>query len=193
MRTFIAIPLPVEIIKKIEIVQNGLMKGIKSVVSWVQPNSIHLTLKFLGEVENSNVSTLTNKLTTVCRDVMPFSLTCGGLGCFPSPQRPKVIWVGITPDPKLNALVAKIEKSCTELGFSSENRTFNPHLTLGRVKTNLETSDLEFIRNKILEESRNALSSVEVSEIYLMKSDLSPRGAIYSVLSKIAIGVMPDS
>jgi RNA 2',3'-cyclic 3'-phosphodiesterase len=187
MRTFISITLPLPTLEKIKNIQIDLQKGLQNGVSWISPNSIHLTLKFLGDTNNDQIAEISAGLREICTHVRPFMLTCGGLGCFPDNRHPSVIWVGIARDNSLNALVGEIEELCYTAGFPREKRMFSPHLTLGRIRTPLQSLDLEFLNNQMKNRSTLTISEIEVDEIDLMKSDLQPKGAIYSLLNSFAI------
>lgn len=182
MRTFIAIPLPEELIENIKIIQNSLRIRLNSGVSWTAPNSIHLTLKFLGEAEEKRISDIAGQLQGLCEATPPFTLKCGGLGCFPNSRQPRVIWVGIDPEKQLIDLQAQIEERCAILGFSKEERSFSPHLTLGRKKSDLVRTESEFLQGKIREQSQQNKFLINVDEVLLIKSELRNTGAIYSIL-----------
>jgi 2'-5' RNA ligase len=154
----------------------------------VDPQVIHLTLKFLGQVPTAKVAEISSALERATQGVGRFSLSFGGLGCFPSATNPRVIWVGCqTLDDSLKRLHSKIEKQLEPLGFAPENRPFNPHLTLGRVRENASPGARHDLGGIISATSIGELGQVEVPEITLMQSILKPSGAEYTPLQHIPL------
>ncbi len=109
MRTFIAIPLPQQSIEELGCIQKGLRSKMGTGVSWAAPNSIHLTLKFLGEVKEDQIAGIIRELNILCKSLPAFTIKCSGLGCFPNIRQPRVLWVGIEPDKRLSILQTQIE------------------------------------------------------------------------------------
>jgi RNA 2',3'-cyclic 3'-phosphodiesterase len=184
LRTFIAIPLPKECQSMLDHMQQDLRK-YSADVRWVSISSIHLTLKFLGEVEPALIQNLSESLEKVSVSEQNFSIRLYGLGCFPNQRSPRVIWCGVDGDTEgLSRLQRKVEDICQEFGFAPENRPFHPHLTLGRVtgKRNLQPL-LDCI--KIGSEQQ---CSFDVDSYNVYKSTLKPQGAVYSVLKTITLG-----
>jgi 2'-5' RNA ligase len=184
MRTFIAIPLPQECRLMLDELQQRL-RSFRADVRWVAVPSIHLTMKFLGEVDPAIIPSLTESLERAIRSRNPFVLKLRGLGCFPHLRNPRVIWCGVEGDTEaLTQLQQQVEEACEAYGFPPENRAFHPHLTLGRVngKSNLQPlldcikigSDLE--------------KSFTTDCVNIYKSTLKPQGAIYTVLKTVILG-----
>jgi RNA 2',3'-cyclic 3'-phosphodiesterase len=177
MRAFIAVPLPPEVRTSLAEVQAKL-RAFGAPVRWTAASSIHLTLKFLGEINPAILPELTASLRSGTQAERPFTLHLQGLGGFPNLRIPHVIWCGLTGDiDRLEALQQKVETVCTKSGFAPEERPFRPHLTLGRVrdKRNMEAL-LDFIKGAgILD------SAFEVAEYHLYESILRPQGAQYVV------------
>lgn len=184
MRTFIAIPLPEHHLSILEDLQKELQSEIRSGVAWVSITSIHLTLKFLGEVDENRLSDLSYEMGNLCQGFTAFDLSGGGVGCFPNSRRARVIWSGIQADKRLTDLQAAVEAGCCRLGFPKEERTFSPHLTLGRVKAALAPSALDFLEKKIKVEAGRHDSIINVREILIFKSELLRTGARYTVFSR---------
>ncbi|MDY6855435.1 MAG: RNA 2',3'-cyclic phosphodiesterase [Thermodesulfobacteriota bacterium] len=180
IRSFLAIELPFTIIKKIKKVQDDLKSSLFS-VKWVRPESIHLTLKFFGNIEEESIEEISRVITGVTSKFSPFHLEIRDIGAFPSLIRPRVIWVGVDErGDTLKILYNMIEKNLETIGFDPEQRQFNPHLTLGRVKS------LEGKRTLIdkVEQCKGCdLGVFQVEALYLFKSELRPAGAVYSKLS----------
>ncbi len=183
MRTFIAIPLPGELLHRLTEIQTLLRKGIRSGVAWVNPTSIHLTLKFLGEINEKQLPDVRMKLADCLKNTSKFQLTSGGIGCFPGITNPKVLWSGIQMNPNLEDIQFKIETTLSQIGFEKEERKFSPHLTLGRVKTGLLRPELEFLQKTIEQEAHHDPMIFVVNQVVLYKSDLTRSGAIYSAIS----------
>ncbi|MCS4540809.1 MAG: RNA 2',3'-cyclic phosphodiesterase [Euryarchaeota archaeon] len=182
IRAFIAIDIPKDLINKIANIQNSLKK-IDANIKYVEPENIHITLKFLGEVlENklANVSLVT-KETTV--GVKPFEIEINGVGVFPSFNYIRVIWVGITKGADfLSNLQTELEKRLVPLGFEPEERGFSPHITIGRVKTIKAKAQLQ---SKINELQNINIGTMQVDCLKLKKSQLTPKGPIYTDLVEV--------
>jgi 2'-5' RNA ligase len=117
-----------------------------------------------------------------------FGLKFGGLGAFPNPRRPRVIWIGIQAPAGLEALQHGIEAAAATLGYPSEMRPFSPHLTIGRVKQNVSTAEVKNIRTALEATKVGALGTALVSAVHLFKSDLKPSGAVYTRLFSAPLG-----
>jgi 2'-5' RNA ligase len=152
-------------------------------VTWADPSKTHLTLKFLGEIEVNQVVEINKVLAVVGRDTPSFEISCNGIGCFPDFRQPRVIWVGIQHEPKLFALRSLIENTCFSAGLPKEEKKFSPHLTLGRIRENLPTSELEFLQEKAKTELERTPVSLTVNEIVLFRSQLYQTGPVYTQIS----------
>lgn len=181
MRTFIAIGLPLNLRRKLDRISQDLRRKCSG-VKWVDPEKIHLTLKFLGNVEVEKLPRIKAVLDEVTRHHCPIKVEVGGLGCFPNLRRPRVIWVGIkNQEEKLGKLAKDIEDKLAELGFQPEKRKFNGHLTLGRVKKFPVKLNLNI---PSLEARAESLGSLNIDMILLIKSTLTARGAVYDIISE---------
>ena len=109
-------------------------------------------------------------------------MTFGGLGAFPNPKRPRVIWIGIQAPAGLEALRHGIEAATATLGYPVEKRSFSPHLTIGRVRQNVSSTDMQKIRATLEETQVGSLGTMRVATVHLFKSDLKPSGAVYTRL-----------
>jgi 2'-5' RNA ligase len=179
IRIFVAIEIPANI-------KNGLGLLIKSLsessgdarIRWVKTGSIHLTLKFIGDVAHGSVSKVTENIETVVSKRSKFKITVGGLGCFPNWNKPRVVWVGISEDSgKLTSLQKEIDLALEPLGIMSETRPFHAHLTVGRVKNPGD------IGKRFSEMEIGAIGQVQVDEFCLIRSDLRSDGAVYTNLA----------
>jgi 2'-5' RNA ligase len=182
IRSFIAVELPDEIRHALAGVQEHLKRNVAG-VRWVGPTSIHLTLKFLGDIAAEQVQPIAAAAMGAVQNEPPLSVGVCGLGAFPNPRRPRVIWVGIEGDvERLGRLQTRLEEALEPLGFPREGRAFRPHLTLGRVRDPRRPPDL--IR-ALADVTIPPCNSFDVHEILLYKSDLRPTGAIYTKLQHL--------
>ena len=157
-------------------------------VRWVAPENIHLTLKFLGDVESGRLPDLQHAVADACAGIAPFTLTIGGAGAFPDTRRPNVLWVGIGGDvERAVTLAQKIDEACGALGFAREERAFSPHLTLGRVKRDAKPNDRSFIGEMLVHAKIGALGELRVKRVSVMKSVLTPGGSVYTRLAAVEL------
>ncbi|RKY88617.1 RNA 2',3'-cyclic phosphodiesterase [candidate division KSB1 bacterium] len=179
IRCFIAIDLPGSLKKKIGEIQAKL-KGSGADVKWVKPDNIHLTLKFLGEITPEKVEEVKASLDGI--SVKKMEISARNVGAFPSLKRPRVIWVGIEKGlEKLKDFSNIIEKEMQKIGFEKEKRSFKPHLTIGRVKSQRNIGNL-VKEIGLIEEFETEPFIPE--EFILMRSDLKPSGAEYTPIKK---------
>jgi 2'-5' RNA ligase len=180
MRVFIAVNPTMEERKRLSVASSGL-RDAGFPIRWVPAENVHLTLKFLGEVKEARVNELGSALGDAVDGVGAFEMVVHGFGAFPSPRRPNVVWVGIELNPSLETLQARVESALEKLGYRREERSFHPHLTLGRARKKVSASDfsgLDHLIERLDYDDRFRVSSVEV-----MCSRLMPSGAIYDVLN----------
>lgn len=182
IRAFIAVDIPEDVRAAVEEAQARLKRahtGVK--ISWVKLASAHLTLQFLGYVEETVVEKIKVALETVARRHEAFELPVRGAGAFPNENRPRVLWVGCDDtEGKLKALAAAVQTAMQPLGFEPEHREFSAHLTLGRLKFPRPdvalTRALDSIKDK-------AFGTLRVEAMHLVQSELHPEGSIYTKLS----------
>ena len=181
IRSFIAIELSPDIIGGIAGIQERL-RSSGADVRWVKPDGIHLTLKFLGDIEEGDVDNIANCMKSSADGTSPFTVEIKEVGTFPNLRNPRVLWVGVTENSSLSVLQSKIEKTLKGIGFPRENRPFRPHLTMGRVKS-------PKLKDKLIEalekERTQELGTMPVEELILFRSDLRPGGAIYTRLRTV--------
>jgi 2'-5' RNA ligase len=185
IRSFVAIEISDQLRAKLSLIQESLKdKGAADRVRWVKPEGTHLTLQFLGDVPEDRVKDISGAVTDASRDVAPFNLSFAGLGCFPSASRPSVLWVGVEGETDtLAELQAGIQAHLARLGYPPEKRKYTPHLTLGRVARHIGDGDRRRLGTLIRTCSIEPLGGLEVRQVSLMKSELSPAGARYSRLA----------
>ena len=181
MRTFVAIAFPEEVRDRLWAAAAPLREpdwGIR----WVGPERLHLTLEFIGEIEEARADEFGRALDRAAEGIAPFAVRLGGIGAFPSLDRPRVLWIGVEAPPALEALHRAVEEGLSALGVNPDDRAFHPHVTLGRVKRGRPTGVGE-VAAAIDHEER-----CRVGELELMRSRLRPTGAEYSTVSAHALG-----
>ncbi len=184
IRTFICFELPEHVKNTLDELQSELKRYGRG-VRWVRPQGIHLTLKFLGDVEANLIDRIGDGVKRASNGMSPIDIRLQQAGAFPNFKRPRVFWVGIDePSGRLPGLYAAIEDAMAGLGFAKEQRPFSPHLTIGRVKSHDGL-------NAVIE----ALKDVKLSpmkftagRVVVMQSQLRPGGAVYTPLKIIELG-----
>lgn len=186
IRAFIAIELPEAILAELGNIEARLKPQMPhDAVRWVKADSIHLTLKFLGQVPSDQLGLITSSLRSAAAAHASFTLEVAGAGCFPSIHRPRVVWVGVHEnDHRLHALQRAVENAIAPLGYPTEIRDFTPHLTLGRVARDVRQADQKIIGDVVQTAGVGSLGKWEVREVALIKSDLKPSGAEYTILTQ---------
>jgi RNA 2',3'-cyclic 3'-phosphodiesterase len=184
IRAFIAVELPETVLAAIDGVQERLAAHGFS-VRWVKTENIHLTLKFLGEVDEDEVDGIAAVLIEAVNGFAPLRLAAAGVGVFPSVKRARVVWIGISGQiPELSALQCAIEDRLARIGYPHEKRPFSGHLTLGRVKGPIAASRLTKAMGAFHD---FASETFEVDRVVLFKSDLRPSGALYTKLRQVTL------
>jgi len=182
VRAFVAVKLGREVESRIiELVAQ--LKEARADVRWVGRESIHLTLRFLGDVEEARVAGILEALKRRLSGLHPLCIETGGLGAFPSLGRPRVLWVGCKGN-GLRELGEATEAAMVGFGFARETRPFTPHVTLGRMRS---LRDWDKLRVLIAQRATESFGSSEVSEVILFRSTLTPEGARYSRLGSVAL------
>jgi RNA 2',3'-cyclic 3'-phosphodiesterase len=174
MRAFVAIDLPELLHATLAEVQRTV-RGAAQGARWTRPEGIHLTLKFLGEISDSQTEQVVEALTQVSA-FEPFTIEVKGFGFFPYAQRPRVFWVGVVAAPALAELAARIESRLEKIGFAREEHPFAPHLTLARFQVPRPQPALE---TAIVAREVASLGKFEASDFFLFESKLSPQGSTY--------------
>ncbi len=184
LRTFIAIELSRELKDGLGRLQESLRGQMPPrSVRWVQPDGIHLTLKFLGDTPEDKLKAIEAALARAAAESAPFSFTVGSLGCFPNARQPRVVWVGLQePTGALARLQQAVEAHVAPLGFPTEKRPFSPHLTLGRVQKHASRSEVRQIGEVVAASTVGTLGQMVATAVSYIKSDLRPSGAVYTTL-----------
>ncbi|GFE61224.1 RNA 2',3'-cyclic phosphodiesterase [Geobacter sp. AOG2] len=176
MRLFIAIELPDTIKRHLEKIRAHIPGS-----RWVPMEQIHLTLAFLGEVDEVTIERLTGSLAAI--QSPGFSLRFSGAGCFPDRSRPRVLWVGLEPEPRLNRLASLVRETVLACGIPLEERPFSPHITLARLKLPVPREVEAFLGDH----GKMCLPSVDVRRFILFKSLLTSQGAVHTPLKAFTL------
>lgn len=186
LRVFLAADLSPDLCQKVEQLQRHL-RGVLPRVNWVRSESIHLTLKFLGNVDPAMVEQLLTAIQPIRTTQAPINLEIRGLGVFPDVRRPRVLWVGCTGDlPALLNLVSLLECALEPLGFGPGEKSYHPHLTLARIKQDNSKVGSVLTESGLLEQPQN-LGVLRIERITLYRSDPSPNGVNYTALWTIPL------
>jgi 2'-5' RNA ligase len=182
VRSFLAIPLPAEIVERTQKLLRQLSPALPQ-VRWCRPEAMHLTLRFFGEIPEESLENIGEVMLSVVRFHPPFQVTIAGVGAFPSAARPRVIWLGIREGEPLMALQAALAQSLEKAGLPREDRPFSPHLTLGRCRESVPAA------RAILEKHRETVcGTLQVERIVLFESRLQPSGAVHLPRKTVFLG-----
>jgi 2'-5' RNA ligase len=178
---FCAIELPADVRARLEDHVGRLRKAVPdAAASWSRVENIHLTLKFFGNVEVKRIEKISAAAQRVVSDFTSFQILVGETGVFPRPSRPQVLWIGISdPSGQLSALQEKFENECAAQGFEKEDRAYRPHLTIARLRKPESARSLSDAHLKL----QFAPVQVAVKELVVFRSELSPKGSKYTVIS----------
>lgn len=184
IRAFVAVALPPDVQAAIEGLQQEL-KPRRLNLRWVKPENIHLTVKFLGDIGTGEVDKVKQVVADTACIHRPLQLSAQGIGVFPGPQRPRILWVGLTGDTEaLGELAQGLDSSLADLGFAPEDRPFKAHLTIGRFKKEGHPGDVA----GALERHRDfAAGHFRVDGLHLFRSQLRPEGPVYTHLAEFSL------
>jgi RNA 2',3'-cyclic 3'-phosphodiesterase len=178
-RIFIAIKTPPALQPALEEVRASF-QPLSIDFRWVLPSHLHATLKFLGDVPEAKLDAVFSALTSATAAQLPFVLKAKTLGCFPTPIRPRVLWMGLDdPHHGLDNVYQKLEAALTDVGFPAEERPFHPHLTLARIRRSTSCPPFSALLSTY---KTRCFGAIEVDRIEVFQSQLQPTGAIYTVL-----------
>ena len=183
VRSFIAIELPDAVKLELMALQAKLAVEPAAGIKWVAPQGIHLTLKFLGWVQPNRIDEIKAAIAAAVTPLAPFGLGISGLGGFPNLRRLDVVWCGLTGDlSSLIELQQAIEKHISPLGFPTEKRAFSPHLTLARLREDVDPEARQSLATKVAATKFEPGLAISVDSISLMRSTLLPSGAVYDCM-----------
>jgi 2'-5' RNA ligase len=181
IRTFIAVDLDPAVRKRTVALQETLKKT-GTEVKWVEPENLHLSLLFLGEVEDREVVEVCRIVSETTQQHANFLMSVETAGCFPNPRRPRVLWVGVGQGAQpLCQIHDALEIPLLDLGYRREERKYSPHITLGRVKSDRPT---EKLASALAQHAAWKGGEFQVRELRVMGSKLTPQGPEYTVLSR---------
>lgn len=187
MRAFIAFDLPANLRQELGQVSAGLQRSLAGApLRWVAAGSIHLTLKFLGDVDPGQVAAIGERIQAAASGYAPFEVALTELGAFPSPRRPRVLWAGLRAPAALASLQQALEAQLESLGFEPEARPFTPHLTLARARREADARQLAGVASALAAEPLRPVSA-HLQELTLFRSQLDPGGAVYNPLVQIQL------
>ena len=182
-RTFVGIFPPPDIQSAVAILLSPLTQNAPA-IRWERQEKFHVTMKFLGDVLPEQLHQLQTLLDQECQSIRRFEIVLTTVGCFPTVNAPKIVWMGSSGDEnaRLGDCFKAVERACISAGFKKNERPFHPHMTLGRVKGNISENLIKKIENTTFEPLQFLCT-----ELLIMKSDLSPSGSAYSQLSSIPL------
>lgn len=196
VRAFVAVALPAGVKGTLGRVLTSFSRALGTRdIKWVDPEGCHITLKFLGDVQQSRIPAVEEAMRRAVRSASPFALTFDTIGVFPAREGPRVIWVGSAVESApLNALQQNVEGELAAVAFPADRRRFSPHITLGRVRDRAERSSLRGLEAAI-SEGRSLLEPPAVAHVdaaVLFQSTLTPHGAIYAPLAIVPFSSRSD-
>ncbi|MBF0456715.1 MAG: RNA 2',3'-cyclic phosphodiesterase [Nitrospirae bacterium] len=161
------------------------LRPLRADVKWVRPENLHLTIKFLGDVDEGLIEKIELTLKDLTTGYAPFQIELRTVGAFSSLKRPDILWIGVTKSPGLETIAADIEEKLSLVGIKKEGRPFSPHLTIARVKS---LKGYEHLHEKLTSLTAKDFGECGVADLLLMKSDLTPGGARYTRLKSFPFG-----
>jgi RNA 2',3'-cyclic 3'-phosphodiesterase len=190
IRAFVAIEMPIEIQRGLTEAISNLQTEFKGLpIRWIPIDSVHLTLKFLGELQEGDINSISQALGEQLKEFGRFDVSIGGIGVFPDASKPNVLWIGLESNDQLNKLQNAVEAALIPFGYPREARWFSPHITLARVKRGAGYSDLRRI-GELATAVRPAIKAAgRVDAVTLLRSELKPSGAVYNALSHVPLAV----
>lgn len=191
-RLFVALQVPADVRDALQSVSSDLRRALRDArIAWAKPEQLHLTLKFLGNVDAERVSALVSGLRAACAGFAPLRLQATGLGFFPNSRSPRVIWVGVDDrDQHLGELQASIETALQDFTAEKPDSRFHGHLTLGRVK-DMRREDAETLVARAAALKARVLGEWPADSVDLMRSELSPQGARHTLVEAVPLAAGP--
>jgi 2'-5' RNA ligase len=180
IRCFIAIPLSDSLREGISALLDDLKK-MNADIRWVRPENVHITVKFLGDIDENVLPAIRETLSKIAASQKSFTVKLSGTGFFPDKRRPRVVWVDIQEYQGLKELNEIVEESMVSIGFKREDKHFSPHLTIGRVRTQKNLSSLLEAMETL---KGRDFGNIQVRLLSLMKSELKPTGAEYKTMAE---------
>ena len=193
IRCFIAVELDRSVQRQLGQVQESLQKQLHKElgheprgIKWVVPENIHLTLKFLGDIDDSAVGEICTVVACAGDGLKPFDISIGSLGCFPPSKPARILWAGLAePSTQLMQLQESVDRELAQIGFAPEHRGFSCHFTLARIRQLQLGRD---VQNLIADRPAGETICQEVAEIAIFQSELTREGPIYTAMQHVALG-----
>lgn len=185
VRTFVAVTLEPEVLRALERAQ-GRLRGLAGgrACRWVGAENIHLTFHFLGDVPEERLPSVFDAVARGCQGFGPFDIAIVGLGCFPNARQPRIVWAGVREESgRLAELQRALGRELAGVGYPPERRPFTPHLTIGRARRDAARDDLAALGQSVSSQPHEVLAAMRVERVHVIKSDLRPSGAAYTILS----------
>jgi 2'-5' RNA ligase len=188
MRTFVAIDFSPQIRGKIgEIIEYFKTQTPDYALKWVEPQNLHMTIKFLGEVSEGHLRTIKDVLSDTLEGRSAFEIEVTGMGMYPSTQKPRVIWLGVEGSEPLKDIHQSLDQALQKASIPPDKRGLSPHLTIARVRRNVETLIVQDIGKTLSQFKIDSLGKCTIDRIVLYKSTLTPSGPIYDPLLSIPL------
>ena len=193
IRAFVAVELPDAVLSHLEAVQRGLKQSLgpaENTVRWVRPEGVHLTLQFLGDIPRKQLPDIERALREACSTARPAEVRTAGIGAFPNPNRPRVLWIGLEGDLQpLFDVERAIGQALSPLGYKPD-KPFKPHLTLGRVRDHIRPDEATSIAQALASAAKRPPASVAFTadSVSLMQSTLQPGGSVYREMALVEFG-----
>ncbi len=183
MRTFIAVDFPTAILSKIEAIVDYFKKKVpENALKWVETENLHLTIKFIGEIDPGKLEQVKSVLTRCLAGQNAFEIEVAGLGMYPNARAPRVIWLGITGGDPLVRIHATLDTHLAELDIKPEGRPYAPHLTIARIRKGTDRKTAQAVGETLAQFKVDALGAVTIDRVHLYQSVLTPSGPIYTDL-----------
>jgi len=181
IRTFIAIELPAEVKRLVRQIQEKLGESTEG-IRWVKDENLHLSVKFLGNVEENKINDISTAIENAAKDFSVIKLDTGQPGVFPNEKRPRVLWLGIEGDVEQFVRLSKTcESELSKLDYEKDEREIKPHITIGRIRDPKKQKGLVTVLRDLSVES----IKFKADSLNLMRSELNQKGAVYSILHSV--------
>lgn len=187
IRSFLAVEIPLSNKEKILKLINSFNEKSGSLIKWVSKDNLHITLKFIGELNTDHISTIQNSLTERLSSVPAFDIHINGLGVFPNSRKPRIFWLGFDQNKNLERIVLSIENCAVNLGYEADDKPFSPHLTIGRARRDISSGDLIAFTKNFQDHKLEVIPDFKVSYVTLFKSELTREGPLYSQLFRVSL------
>jgi len=189
IRAFIAVTLPPEVRQFLTALQSKVKSAADVPVKWVETENLHLTLAFLGNTDEARIPAILEVMQAATGGARPMTLKVAGLGVFPNPRRPRIVWAGLAGDvPGLQKVQRALTGELQPLGFVPDTKPFRPHLTLGRVRDSASSAQSEALGRAVAGLDAGGERTFGVAGLYLIRSQLTQRGPVYTMIGSAKLG-----